>query len=171
VTDLLFRPLHACFVVALASRRVVHAGVTRHPTDAWLARQLRESTPFGERPTSLIRDNDSKYGRTFSRVAKASGITELRTAYRAPQQNAICEGFLGSVRRECLHHVLVLGEARLRRVLREYAGYLNQHRPHQGRQQQIPDAPAGGTPLPDRSGRVGATPVLGGRHHAYQRAA
>ncbi len=113
VTDLLFRQVYAFFVIALGSRRVVHVGVTRHPTDAWVARQLREATPFGQRPEYLLRDNDSKYGPDFSRVAAATGITELRTAYRAPRQNAACERFLGSVRRECLDHVLVLGEGHL----------------------------------------------------------
>ncbi len=138
VTDLLFRPLHAFFVIAHGSRRVVHVGVTCHPTDAWVAQQLREATPFGARPRYLVRDRDSKYGPTFARVAAASGITELRTAYRAPQQNATCERFLGSVRRECLDHVMVLGEAHLRRVLREYVAYFNQERPHQGIGQHIP---------------------------------
>jgi len=79
VTDPLFRPLSAFFMVALASRRVVHVGVTRHPTDAWLARRLGESTPFGERPTPLIRDNDSKYGRAFAQVSEVTGVEELRT--------------------------------------------------------------------------------------------
>src|SRR5205085_3494836 len=97
VTDLLFRPLHAFFM----TRRVVHVGVTRHPTDAWIAQQLREATPFGDRPRYLVRDRDSKYGPAFARVAAASGSTELRPAYRAPRQNAACERFLGSVRREC----------------------------------------------------------------------
>src|SRR5206468_7160396 len=120
VTDLLFRPLFAFFSVELASRRVIHLGVTRHPTDAWVAQQLREATPFDQRPRYLIRDNDSKYGPAFARVAAATGITELRTAYRAPRQNATCERFFGSVRRECLDHVLVLGERHLRRVLGEY---------------------------------------------------
>src|SRR4051812_5719134 len=129
VTDLLFRPLHAFVVIAHESRRVVHVGVTRHQTDAWVAQQLREATPLGERPRYLIRDNDRKYGPTFSRVAKVSGITEVRTAYRSPRQNATCERFLGSVRRECLDALLVLGEGHLRRVLREYAGSFNQHRP------------------------------------------
>src|SRR3954447_1951085 len=171
VTDLLFRPLYAFVVVALGSRRVVHMGVTRHPTDAWVAQQLREATPFGERPRYLIRDRDSKYGPAFTRIAAATGIAELRTAYRAPRQNATCERFLGSVRRECLDHVLVLGGGHLRRVLREYARYFNRHRPHQRRQHQVPDSRVGGTPQPDGSGRVGAIPVLGGLHHAYQRAA
>ena len=102
VTDLLFRPLYAFVVVALDSRRVVHVDVTRQPTDARVAQQLREATPFGEHPRYLIRDNDSKYGPAFARVAAASGVVERRTAYRAPRQHATCERFLRSVRRECL---------------------------------------------------------------------
>ncbi len=111
VTDLLFRPLYACFIVALETRRVVHIGVPRHPTDVWVARQLRAATPFDQRPRYPVRDNDSKYGSAFARVAATPGITALRTAYRAPRQNATRERFLGSVRRECLDHLLVLGEA------------------------------------------------------------
>jgi putative transposase len=171
VTDLLFRPLYAFFIVALGSRRVVHVGVTRHPTDAWVAQQLREATPFGQQPQYLIHDNDRKYGPAFARVAEASGITELRTAYRAPTQNATCERFLGSARRECLDHVLVLGEAHLRRVLREYAEYFNRARPHQGLGQRIPVAPEAGPALTAAGGRVLAIPVLGGLHHTYARAA
>src|SRR5262249_20706397 len=94
VTDLLFRQIYAFFIVELASRRVVHVGVTRHPTDGWVAQQLREATPFGTHPTYLIRDNDSKFGPAFARVADASSITVIRTAYRAPLMNAICERFL-----------------------------------------------------------------------------
>ncbi len=171
VTDLLFRPLYAFFVIALGSRRVVHVGVTRHPTDAWVAQQLREATPFGQRPRYLIRDNDSKYGRAFTRVAEASGIAVLRTAYRAPKENAACERFLGSVRRKCLDHVLVLGEAHLRGMLREYAAYFNTERPHQGRQQQIPDRAAVCALRPSEGWPVRAVPMLSGLHHAYGRAA
>jgi putative transposase len=171
VTDLLFRPLYAFFVIALETRRVVHVGVTRRPTDAWVAQQLREATPFDQRPTYLIRDNDSKYGPAFARVAAASGITELRTAYRAPRQNAACERFLGSVRRECLDHLLVLGEAHLGRILREYARYFNRDRPHQGLAQRIPEAVTAGAARGEQGGRVRAIPILGGLHHAYARAA
>src|SRR5439155_24967075 len=146
VTDLLFRPLYACFVAALGTRRVVHVGVTRHPTDAWAAQRLREAIPFEQRPRYQIRDNDRKYGPAFARVAVATGITELRTAYRAPRQNATCERFLGSVRRECTDPVLVLGEAHLRRILREYAAYFNTARPHQGLRQRVPAAPEGCAP-------------------------
>ena len=171
VVDLLFRPLHAFFVIALDSRRVVHVGVTRHPTDSWVAQQLREATPFGERPRYLVRDRDSKYGLAFARVAATTGITVLRTAYRAPRQNATCERFLGSVRRECLDHVVVLGEVHLRRVLREYVAYFNQDRPHQGIGQHIPGDAAASPVYVGSVGNVRAFPILGGLHHAYQRAA
>lgn len=80
----------------------MHVRVTRHPTDAWVAQQLREATPFAQQPAYLLRDNDNKSGPTFSRVAASTGFTELRTAYRAPRQNATGERFLGSVRREGL---------------------------------------------------------------------
>jgi putative transposase len=104
VTDLCFRPLFAYFIVALGSRRIVHVGVTRHPTDAWVAQQRREATPFDQHPRFLIRDNDGKYGTRFDRVAAASGIRMLHTPVRAPRANATCERCLGSVRRECTDH-------------------------------------------------------------------
>ncbi len=169
VTDLFFRPLYAFFVVALATRRVVHVGVTRHPTDTWVAQQLREATPFDQRPRYLIRDNDGKFGAAFARVAEASGIAILRTPYRVPRANAVCERFLGSVRRECLDHVLVLGERQIARVLRAYVDYFNRDRPHKGLAQAIPEPPPGGTG--HRAGPIRALPVLGGLHHAYRRAA
>ena len=171
VTDLLFRPVYAFFVIALGSRRVVHVGVTRHPTDEWVAQQLREATPDGQRPAYLIRDNDRTYGPAFTRVAEASDITVLRTAYRAPSQNATCERFLGNVRRECLDHLLILGEAHLRRILREYVAYYNTARPHRGRQQRIPAPTQVSAPRPAPGGTVRAVPVLGGLHHTYQRVA
>jgi transposase InsO family protein len=171
ITDLCFRPLYAFFVIALGSRRVVHVGVTRHPTDARVAQQLREATPLGQRPGYLLRDNDSKYGPAFTRVAAATGIRELRTAYRAPRQHATCERFLGSVRRECLDHVLILGEAHLRRVLRECVAYFNRDRPHQSLAQRVPVAPEAGPARPVMHGSPRAIPVLGGLHHSYARAA
>ena len=150
---------------------MAHVGVTRHPTDAWVAQQLREATPFDQRPAYLLRDNDSKYGGAFSRVAAASGIEERRTAYRAPKGNAICERFLGSVRRECLNHLLILSEAHLRRILREYVTYFNNDRPHQGLQQRVPTANEGMTSMLADTDLVQAAPVLGGLHHTYRRAA
>jgi transposase InsO family protein len=155
-------------VIELASRRIVHVGVTRHPTDTWTSQQLREATAFGHRPRYLIHDNDARNGPSFTRIATASGIEELRTAYQAPRQNALCERCLGSVRRECLDHLLVLGEAHVRRMLCAYQVYFNHNRPHQGLGQRIPEPLA-------QEGRctspVRAIPVLGGLHYTYRRAA
>jgi putative transposase len=110
VTDLFFRPLFAFFIVELKSRRVIYVGVTRSPTDSWVAQQLREATPYGQAPKYLIRDNDSKFGPCFARVAKTSTIKILKTPVHAPRANAVCERFLRSVRQECLDHLFIFGE-------------------------------------------------------------
>jgi putative transposase len=170
VVDLGFRSLFAFCIVDLGSRRIVHVGVTRHPTDGWVAQQLREATPCDQRPHYLIRDNDRKYGPAFARAAAGSRIAVLRTPVRAPRANATCERFLGSVRGECLDHVLVLGEAHLRRALGEYVAYFNRGRPHQGIGQAIPTSP--GPASPSRpAAPIAPIPVLGGLHHDYRRAA
>ena len=170
VTDLLFRPLFAFFIVELASRRVVHIGVTGHPTDAWVAQQLREATPYDVRPRYLIHDNDAKYGPRFARLASASNIEVLRTPVRAPRANGVCERFLGSVRRDCLDHLFILGERHLRRVLQAYVAYFNRARPHQGLGQRVPTPPGMATTR-DAGGTIIALPVLGGLHHEYRRVA
>jgi transposase InsO family protein len=170
LTDLFFRPVFAFFIVEHATRRVVHLGVTRHPTDAWVAQQLREATPYGQKPKFLIRDNDAKFGPAFARLARASGVRIIRTPARAPRANAIVERCLGSVRRECLDHILILGERHLRQVLCDYTRSFNRARPHQGIQQAIPE-PLPGTRVGHGVGPIRAIPVLGGLHHDYQRAA
>jgi len=170
VIDLGFRALFAFFIVDLDSRRVVHVGVTRHPTDAWVAQQLREATPFGVAPRCVIRDNDSKYGAQFARVAASSHIEVLRTPIRAPRANAVCERFVGSVRRECLDHLLILHERQLCRVLRAYCAYFNTARPHQGIGQAIPEA-TGHVAMRHPAAPIVSIPILGGLHHDYRRAA
>jgi putative transposase len=117
VSDVFFRSLFAFVIVELSSRRVVHIGVTGHPSDAWAAQQLREATPFGLGPKHLIRDNDDKYGAHFAAVAASARIDVITTPVEAPRANGICERFVGSVRRECLDHLLVFGEGHLRRIL------------------------------------------------------
>ena len=171
VTDLFFRPLFAFFIIELKSRKVIHVHVTRSPTDPWVAQQLREATPYGQTPKYLIRDNDRKFGQHFARVAATSGIKVLRTPYRTPRANAVCERFLGSVRRECLDHFLILHEKQLHRLLKTYVRYYNQARPHQGIGQRIPDPPALSAPPPNQPNQVISIPVLGGMHHNYQRVA
>jgi putative transposase len=170
VIDVWFRPLHFYFIVELVSRRIVHFEVRRSPTDKWVAQQLREATPFGQAPRFLIRDRDSKYGQAFTQVAVGTSIEVLKTPCRAPKANAMCERFLGSVRRECLDHILILGETHLHRVIREYVEYFNHGRPHQGIEQKIPE---GETPVPQkqRKAKIIAFPVLNGLHHDYRLAA
>jgi putative transposase len=171
VTDLFFRSLFAFFIIELKSRKVVHVGVTRFPTDAWTAQQLREATPYGLTPKYLIRDNDSKFGPRFARVAVTSGIKVLKTPYHAPRANAICERFLGSIRRECLDHMLILHELHLHRVLRAYVEYFNWARPHQGIQQQVPQGEDTCLPSNQCGTRISSIPILGGLHHEYRRVA
>ena len=117
----------------------------------------------------MIRDNDNKFGAEFDRIAKGAGMKVLRTAIQAPLMNSICERFLGSVRRECLDHVIILGEKYLDCVLIEYCAFFNTSRPHQGIGQQIP------APVVAKKFTGGATvksiPVLAGLHHDYQVAA
>ena len=119
----------------------------------------------------LIRDNDSKYGPHFEAVAMGTGIEVIRTPIRAPQANAICERLLGSLRRECLDHLLIMSEAHLRRVLKEYLTYFNRSRPHQGIDQRVPEAEASIRSPVREPGKVVAFPVLGGLHHDYRWAA
>jgi len=171
VTDLFFRPLFAFFIIELKSRKVIHVNVTRSPTDLWVAQQLREATPYGQTPKYLIRDNDKKFGPNFARVATTSGIQMLRTPYRTPQANALCERFLGSVRRECLDHFLIFHEKQLQRLLKSYVLYFNQARPHQGLGQRIPELPVLSASSPNQLGQVLSVAVLGGLHYDYRRAA
>jgi len=129
-----------------------------------VTQQLRNATPFGAAPRFLIRDRDDKFGTAFDALARATGMRIIRTAVRAPDMNAICERLLGSLRRECLDHILVLDDRHFQRVVAEYVRYHSSARPHQGLRQQTPvaaDRPA--------EGNIVALPVLGGLHHAYRR--
>jgi putative transposase len=137
--DLFFRPWFVFVVMELRTRRIVHTAITKSPTDEWTTQQLREATHWGGGPKYLLRDRDSKYGLHFSTLAKGSGIIELKTPYRAPQANGICERFMGSLKRECLDHIPILHGKHLQRVIKEFTTYFNQGRPHQGIGQQIPD--------------------------------
>jgi len=167
--DVWFRPIFAFFIVDVNTKRVVHVGVTRSPARTWVAQQLRNATPFGEGPEFIVRDRDTKFGADFDRAAVGAGSRVIKCPVRSPLVNATCERFLGSVRRECLDHVIILGTGHLRSTLREYVDYFNGLRPHQGLKQRIP----GGSAMPENvlPGTVTAIPVLGGLHHDYRRAA
>jgi putative transposase len=167
VYDWLFRSWHIFVVMELETRRIVHMSVTKFPTDEWTAQQLREATPWGRGPKYLIRDRDGKYAAHFSAVS--SGIKELMTPYRTPQANGVCERFIGSLRRECLDHILFYDGRHVQRIIREYIAYYNQERPHQGIGQQIPNHYDLPVSKPTR-GRVRSRAILGGLHHTYSHA-
>jgi len=175
VFDVFFRPIFAFFIIEHESRRVIHFNVTRSPSDDWVGQALREATAYCQGPRCLIRDNDDKFGAKFDAVARACETKVIRTAVTAPLMNSVCERFLGSVRRECLDHILILGEGHLRRLLAEYADYFVESRPHQGLGQRTPAQVTKGEAL--SNGLLGAPadvesiPVLGGLHHEYRRAA
>ena len=123
----------------------------------------------GKGPNYLVRDRDNKYATHFSTVAVDSGIKELKTPYRTPQANGICERFMGSLRRECLDHILIHDDQHLERVVKEYMAYFNQERPHQGIEQRIPGWYDQTKSNPTR-GQVTSKAILGGLHHSYSRA-
>jgi len=160
--------------VRLLRRRTGHAARRPRGRDAPADQRLGRPAaarghPCGQRPRHPIRDNDGKCGPACARVAAASGSTLLRTPPRTPQAHAVCARFLGSVRRACLDHVLVLGARQLSRVLREDAAYCNRARPHQGRGQGLPESPP--EELARHAEPIAVLPVPGGLHHTYRRAA
>jgi len=154
--------------------RTVHIlDVTAHPTGAWTAQQARNLLmDLGERAGQfkfLIRDRDSKFTAEFDSVLAGNGMRVIKTPARSPRANSFAERFAGTLRRECLDHVLVLGERHLRKILAEYARHYNGHRPHQGLRQEPPLRQPGH--VLDISARIEQRPVLGGLISEYRRAA
>jgi transposase InsO family protein len=144
----------------------VHTNATGHPSEQWVAQQLREAFPAGAQPPKyLICDRDSIFSEHVASVADSMGIRLVRTAPRSPWQNGIAERFIGSVRRELLDHVIVFGPAHLARLLRRYAAYHNEDRPHLSRNKNSPV----GRPIEIRpdGGALRSTPRLWGLHHQY----
>ena len=162
--------LHAIVFIAHDRRRIMHVNVTRHPTAEWVWRQLLEATPRGIQPRHLIRDRDRCYGSEFLARASRIGIRTILTPVRAPNANAVAERVIGTLRRECLDHLIVLNERHLSRVLHEYVDHYNATRPH--RTLGL-DSPEGREPRakPGGSARVVRRKVLGGLQSEYERAA
>jgi len=166
VQTLFFRTLYVLFFIAHDRRQLLHVNVTSHPTAAWVWRQTLEATPFARQPRFLLRDRDRVYGADFAARCKGLGITTLLSPVRAPKANAIAERVVGTFRRECLDHLVVLSERHLLRIVQEFVSYYNEERPHRTLGLE--------TPLVSRRHAIGtirSTPVLGGLHHTYRRAA
>src|SRR5438309_6596958 len=163
-----FRVLFVLVMLTHSRRRLAHFNITEHPTAEWTARQLLEACALEEGPRYLIRDRDQVYGGRFSRQAKALGIREAVIAPRSPWQNAYAEGVIGSIRRECLDHVGVIGERHLREILSKYVDYYNGTRTHLSLSK---DAPEPRTVQLPNQGRVVRVPRVGGLHHEYRRRA
>jgi hypothetical protein len=159
-----FDLLYAFIIVRLGRRDLVWINVTANPTAEWIAGQLTEAYPWDEAPRYLIRDRDRIYGSIVTRRMRAMGIRDEPTAPASPWQNGFADRLIGSIRRECVDHIIVLGEAHLRQILRAYAGYYNDIRTHRSLDK---DAPVS-RPV-QRIGSINSHAILSGLHHHYVR--
>jgi transposase InsO family protein len=166
VQTLTFGTVYVLLFVAHDRRELVHLNVTAHPTAAWVWRQLVEATPWGRRPRDLLRDRDAVDGRDCADRARSVGVRTLLTPVRAPRANAIAERLVGALRRERLDQVIILDEAHLRAVRAACVRYYNAERPHRALHLDTPIQR-----IRPASGPIRASPVLGGLHHTYERAA
>jgi transposase InsO family protein len=163
-----FRVLYVFIVLCHDRRQIVHFNVTTNPYAEWTAQQIINAFPYEEAPRFLIRDRDGIYGDYFTKRIESMGIEEVPIAPHAPWQNPYCERIIGSIRRECLDHVIVLDERHLYRILKDYFDYYHNSRPHLSLDRNSP------TPRevePPSQGEVISIAQVGGLHHRYSRAA
>jgi len=157
VPTIAFGQLFAFLVLGHGRRQLLWFAVTRHPTAEWLACQITEAFPWDRAPTYIVRDNDRAFGGVFTRRIQAMGIRDRPTSFRSPWQDGHCERLIGSIRRECTDHLIVLNEEHLRRILRKFSTHISLGK----------DAPSG-RPI-ERFGNIVAYAILGGLHHRYAR--
>ena len=169
VPTVTFRLLYCFLILAHERRRIIHFNVTPHPSAEWTAQQIIEAFPSdGTEPKYLLRDRDSIYGDRFRHRVQRMGIEQVVTARQSPWQNPYAERVIGSIRRECIDHMIVLGENHLRRILLSYQTYYNEARTHLSLER---NSPVPREMEPPSKGRVVAIPHVGGLHHRYARAA
>jgi transposase InsO family protein len=165
VPTISFRLLYGLLIMGHGRRQLLWFGVTAHPTAEWIANQLTEACGWEQIPRYLIRDRDGAYGEIFIRRVRSIGIRDRPTSPRSPWQNAYAERLIGSIRRECLDHIVVFGERHLRHVLLSYMDYYNGARTHLSLNKDAPISRAA-----EAAGRILCRPILGGLHHQYARA-
>ncbi len=163
-----FRVLFVFLILSHDRRRVIHVNVTDHLTSAWTRQQIREAFPEGTAPPYLVRDRDSIYGSDFTAFLDRFGTEDTLTAPRSPWQNPFVERLIGTMRRECLDHVIGWNERSLRRMLREFLAYYHERRTQLSLDK---DAPLPRTPQPPACGTITQVPHVGGLHHHYERRA
>jgi putative transposase len=168
VPTIRFQILYVFLVLAHERRRIVHFAVTAHPTAEWTGQQLREAFPWDTTARFLLRDRDRIFGHEFVEQVKAMGIEEVLSAPRSPWQRAYVERLIGTIRRECLDHVIVFNECSLRQHLRSFTDYYHHSRTHLSLDKDTPES----RPIQPRSaGQIMAVPEVGGLHHRYERRA
>jgi transposase InsO family protein len=168
VPTVTFDIVYVFFVLSLERRRVLHVNVTAHPYAAWAAQQIVEAIGVEIAPARVIRDRDAIFGTEFNVRVDNLGVRQIRISPRSPWQNGYAERWVGTLRRELLDHLVVLGERHLLRLVRRYVAYYNQDRPHMSLDR---DAPVARADQPPSAGKVVALPRVGGLHHRYSRAA
>ncbi|HXB63145.1 MAG TPA: integrase core domain-containing protein [Acidobacteriaceae bacterium] len=170
VPTLAFGLLHCFFVISHDRRRILHFGVTRHPSSAWVSQHLHNAFPYDSAPKYLIFDRGSNFNEEVVSTMKSLGITPKRTAFRSPWQNGVAERWVGNCRRDLLDHVIVLNQSHLKRLMTEYVRYYHEDRTHLGLGKETP---AGRIAAKDSDVSCGvvSTPRLGGLHHRYDLAA
>jgi len=162
--EISFRLLYGLLIMGHGRRQILWFGVTAHPTAEWIANQLTEACGWEQIPSYLIRDRDGAYGEIFIRRVRSIGIRDRPTSPRSPWQNAYAERLIGSIRRECIDHIVIFGERHLRHVLLSYMDYYNRTRTHLSLNKDAPKSRA-----VEQVGHVVCRPVLGGLHHQYIR--
>ncbi len=163
-----FRILYVLVVLSHDRRQIVHFNVTDSPTALWTGRQLTQAFPWDSAPKYLVRDNDGIYGLEFRRAVKNLGTKEIKIAAKSPWQNPYVERVIGSIRRECLDHMIIFNENHLRWVLRRYFRYYSESRTHLGIGE---DCPVHRYVQPPEMGEIVSIPEVGGLHHQYSRVA
>jgi transposase InsO family protein len=164
VPTISFRLLYGLLIMGHGRRQILWFGVTAHATAEWIANQLTEACGWEQIPRYLIRDRDRAYGEIFVRRVRSIGIRDRPTSFRSPWQNASAERLIGSIRRECIDHIVIFGERHLRHVLLSYMNYYNGTRTHLALNKDAPISRAAET-----TGFILCRPVLGGLHHQYAR--